>query len=335
MINLIKNRSKFMIISSIFMIFGLIMLFTTLNLGIDLTGWTQSEYSYSDKINLENIKTGVEELKENFNSENANIINDISAYKISWEETISIIVWFSPNEDEEMLAEAKVYFKDQLTANLVSQNESFKLKKYTDIWKSFWDYIKKTAYITLALALTWISIYIAYAFSGHISGIPSYHFWVATMITLLHDILICTGLYIFIGKFLPEYKIDTYFITWLLTILWYSINDTVVWFDRIRDNLKKFGWKSKNLAEIVDLSVNQTVIRSIFTSVTFVLVLVSIYLFGPETLKGFMLLLILWGTVWTYSSIFIASPLLYEMNKNKKLEVYKKVVISDEDKVVV
>ncbi len=335
MIELIKHRYKYLWVSVVFFLFSIIMLFTNLNLWIDMTGWSQTDYSYTKEINIPEISTKIKDLSLEYNKTHNNVINEAQAYWISWENMLSVLVWFHSNVGDTELAKYKNEFKELVTNALTWYDEWVKLSKYTDIWKSFWDYIQKTAYITLALALIWISFYIAYAFSGHISWIWSSHFWIATLLSLLHDVIICSWLYILIWKFFPEYKIDTYFITGLLTILGYSINDTVVWFDRIRDNLKIYGGKTKKLAEIIDLSINETVKRSIFTSFTFLFVLIAIFFFGPESLKWFMLLMILGWTVWTYSSIFIAAPLLFEMNKNTVLSVYKKKVISDNDKIVV
>jgi preprotein translocase SecF subunit len=157
--------------------------------------------------------------------------------------------------------------------------------------------------------------------------------------TLFHDVLISTGLYIATSMFLPEFKIDTFFVTALLTILGYSINDTIVVFDRIRSNLIKYAGKKgkdgKELNEIVDLSITQTIVRSIYTSATLLFVLLTIFFFGPETIKGFVLVMIFGTIVGTYSSVFIASPLLYLANKDKKLTIYKKQVVNPEDKIVV
>jgi preprotein translocase SecF subunit len=139
--------------------------------------------------------------------------------------------------------------------------------------------------------------------------------------------------------YFPEFQIDTFFVTALLTILWYSINDTIVVFDRIRSNLRQYAWKWwknwKDLYEIINLSIKETLTRSIYTSLTLFFVLTTIFLFWPETISGFILVMLFGTIVWTYSSIFIASPILYITNQNKKLSVYKKVVVNPEDKIVV
>jgi preprotein translocase SecF subunit len=148
--------------------------------------------------------------------------------------------------------------------------------------------------------------------------------------------LVAFGLYIFVSLFYKEFQIDTFTITALLTILGYSINDTIIVFDRVRTNLKKsIGKNKKKLAEIIDDSVNQTILRSIYTSLTLFLVLVAIFFFGPTAIKGFILVMIFGTIVGTYSSIFIAAPMLYDINKNKDLKPIEEKVYNPDDKIVV
>jgi preprotein translocase SecF subunit len=112
------------------------------------------------------------------------------------------------------------------------------MTRYINVGESFGDYIKKTAYITLVLVIFTISLYIAYAFRGSISGFSSFSFAVVTAVSLFHDVIIAFGLYIIASYLFPEFKIDTFFITAMLTVLGYSINDTIVVMDRIRSNLR-------------------------------------------------------------------------------------------------
>ena len=360
MLNVIKKRSIYLSISAILFIISIIAIkFFPYNLGIDMTGWTQIEYSYKNKIDLEKYKKDVSDITSKIeygvfdknwqNKIKEKVINDTKVYKISWENKFVVVTWFNsqifesddPKFEKKLktdLEEIRRNLKINITKTLQKNNSSVELSKYTNIWKSFWDYIKKTAFITLFVALIAISIYIAIAFSGSISWISSLSFaWVA-LITLLHDVIISTWLYVYTGSVFADFKIDTFFITALLTILGYSINDTIVVFDRIRENLKIFWWRKKNwkkLDEIINMSVSETLTRSIYTSLTVLIVLISILFLGPESINWFILTMIFWTIVWTYSSIFIASPLLYEINKNKKLEVYKEKVYNPEDKIVV
>lgn len=191
------------------------------------------------------------------------------------------------------------------------------MTRYINVGESFGDYIKKTAYITLALVIFSISLYISYAFRGSIEGFSSFSFASVTAVSLFHDVIIAFGLYVIASYFFPEYKIDTFFITAMLTVLGYSINDTIVVMDRIRSNLRLPENKKKDFAVIINNSVNETMTRSLYTSFTVFIVLVAMFFFGPETIKGFILALIFGTVVGTYSSVAIAAPLLYDISGKK------------------
>ena len=147
----------------------------------------------------------------------------------------------------------------------------------------------------------------------------SWPFAVVTGISLIHDVVIAFGLYVITSFFFPEFKIDTFFITAMLTVLGYSINDTIVVMDRIRSNIREHGAKKMGgFGQLINTSIVDTLTRSIFTSMTVVIVIVVMFFFGPETLKGFMLALIFGTLVGTYSSVCIAAPLLYDISGSKK-----------------
>jgi preprotein translocase SecF subunit len=274
-----------------------------------------------------------------FTYEDKEVINNINVYWITGQKTVSVVVWFYPIDDVKKLDELKIDFKSQVFDIIKSQDDTAIEAKYINIGKSFWDYIRDTAFITLALAIIAITFYVTFAFSWVVSWISVLSFAAITVITLFHDVIISSWLYIFTSMYFPEFQIDTFFVTALLTILWYSINDTIVVFDRIRSNLRQYAWKWwknwKDLYEIINLSIKETLTRSIYTSLTLFFVLTTIFLFWPETISGFILVMLFGTIVWTYSSIFIASPILYITNQNKKLSVYKKVVVNPEDKIVV
>lgn len=334
MLNVIKNRSIFFMISWVLFLFSILSLsFLNLNLGIDMTWWTQIEFSYKWDIDFENVKNKVSEISNNINWDKK-IINTSNTYKITWEEKFVIETWFNRNIEDKELEDYKMSFKNQIT-NTLKADWDITQSKYTNIWASFGDYIKDTAKLTLLIAIFWIAIYVAYAFSWAVSWISSLSFAAITVITLFHDVFISTGLYLLVSNFFSEFKVDTFFITALLTILWYSVNDTIVIFDRIRSNLKQFWWKGKELKDIINLSVNETLTRSIYTSLTLAFVLTTVFFFWPDTIKWFTLVMIFGTIVGTFSSVFIAAPILFQINKNKTLKVYKKNKIKPEDKIVV
>lgn len=145
----------------------------------------------------------------------------------------------------------------------------------------------------------------------------SWPFAVVTGVSLLHDVVIAFGLYVLTSFFFPEFKIDTFFITAMLTVLGYSINDTIVVMDRIRSNLRDGALARLSLSDLIDRSIWDTMRRSMFTSLTIVIVLVAMFLFGPESIKGFTLALIFGTLVGTYSSVCLASPLLVDLTGKK------------------
>lgn len=265
------------------------------------------------------------------------VINNILSYKVTGENTLVVIGGFNSNDDEKTIEANKQLFKANIESTLKNIDETMTLSRYINIGKTFGDYIRNTAFLTLGIAIVAIALYIAWAFSGVVSGVNIFSFSTITIITLFHDVIIATGIYIFASFFFKEFQIDTYFITALLTILGYSINDTIVILDRIRTNLGNFskGKNKKNLEDIINLSVNETLTRSIYTSLTLLIVLFTIFFFGPEAISGFVLVMIFGTIIGTYSSIFLASPLLFEMNKNAKIEKFEKKEVNIEDKIVV
>ncbi len=338
--DILKNRSVYLWISIVLFVLSLFLLLVPkLNLGIDMTWWIQMDYNYENSIDIEEVKNQLNLEKKEFLDEWNEIINNINVYWITGEKTVAVVVWFYDNSDDKKIDKYKNDFKLKVFNTIKSQDDSVIEAKYINIWKSFWDYIRDTAFITLALAIIAITFYVTFAFSWVVSWISVISFAAITVITLFHDVIISSWLYIFTSIYFPEFQIDTFFITALLTILGYSINDTIVVFDRIRSNLRQYAWKGwkngKDLYEIINLSIKETLTRSIYTSLTLFFVLITIFFFWPETISGFILVMLFGTIVGTYSSIFIASPILYITNKDKKLSVYKKVVINPEDKIVV
>jgi len=300
-----------------------------------MTWGTQSEYSYWEYVyNQEEIIELAEKIRDEINQQ-WDIINSVNSYKVTWEDLFVVETWFNRNIDTKEVEQYKVSYRDSLEDEYIKLWD-LTLSRYTNIGASFWDYIKNTARLTLLIAIVGIALYIAYTFSGTVSGISSLSFAGITLITLFHDVIISSGLYIFVSNFFPQFQIDTFFITALLTILWYSINDTIVIFDRIRSNLRDFGGKGKELKEIISLSISESITRSIYTSITLAFVLICILILWPESISGFTLTMLFGTIVGTFSSIFIASPLLYEFHKNVTLSEYiKKEDLSEEEKMIV
>jgi preprotein translocase subunit SecF len=145
--------------------------------------------------------------------------------------------------------------------------------------------------------------------------VASWKYGVSAVIALIHDSIILLGVFAMLGRFY-NVEIDSLFVPALLTVIGFSVHDTIVVFDRTRENL--FRGLAVDFAHVVNKSVNDTIARSINTSLTILLVLMALFFFGGETIKYFALALIVGITVGTYSSVFVASPILVDWAGNRK-----------------
>ncbi|MEK7576199.1 MAG: protein translocase subunit SecF [Patescibacteria group bacterium] len=168
--------------------------------------------------------------------------------------------------------------------------------------------LRRNALIALALALIAIILYVAFAFRKVSRPVSSWIYGVIAVVALLHDVFIPTGIFSFL-----RIEIDALFVTALLTVLGFSVHDTIVVFDRVRENLRRSS--TGNFEELVERSLKETITRSINTSLTTVLSLLAVYFFGGVATKNFALALIIGIIIGTYSSIFIASPLLVTVER--------------------
>ena len=317
--NYIKHRFAFYAVALVLFVGSIAAPFLlSLNLGIDMTGGTLAEFSFTGDYNRAAIDTAVTKASASAQIGGKSAVNTTSSYRITGENKFVVEAGFDRRGASEADYEAvKTTFKELLSKELAATG-SVKLARYVNIGETFGDYIKKTAYITLALVIVAISLYIAWAFRGAIEGFSSFSFGFVTAISLLHDVVVAFGLFVVASHFFPEYKIDTFFITAMLTVLGYSINDTIVVMDRIRSNLALPSMKRVALGEVINNSINDTLTRSIYTSLTVVIVLVALFIFGPQAIHGFALALIFGTLVGAYSSVCIAAPLLYDITKEQK-----------------
>ncbi len=187
--------------------------------------------------------------------------------------------------------------------------------QFTSVGPTIGAELLQKAWIAITLVTLSIILFIAFAFRGVSKPVASWKYGVVAIITLLHDILIPAGLFALLG-FTHNAEVDSLFIVALLTILGISINDTIVVFDRIRENLKKNvdHNKREEFELVVSRSIWQTLTRSINTSLTVLIVLAALYFLGPASTHDFALTLIVGMIAGTYSSIFLASPLLVVWN---------------------
>ncbi len=187
--------------------------------------------------------------------------------------------------------------------------------RYETIGPSISAELKKKSIWSIIIVIIAIILYIAWSFRKVSESVSSWKYGLAAIIALVHDVVLPAGVFAILGRF-AGFQIDTLFVVALLTILGFSVNDTIVTFDRIRENLLRE--RKLNFKQTVDLSIKQTISRSINTSITTLSAMIAIYLFGGETVKDFMLTLIIGMLAGTYSSIFLAAPLLVDFQKLSK-----------------
>ncbi len=185
-------------------------------------------------------------------------------------------------------------------------------KKFDYIGSMLGRELQQSSIYAIVISLIAIVLYIGWAFRKVSYPVSSYKYGIAAVIALFHDIIITVGCFSILGHFY-NIEVGGFFIAALLAILGYSVNDTIVVFDRTRENLLRSGMD--NFEEIVNKSVNETFIRSINSSYTTLLALFALYLFGGESIKYFILALLVGITFGTYSSIFVASPIVVSWHK--------------------
>lgn len=215
--------------------------------------------------------------------------------------------------------------KNKVVADLKKQNPSFKEKSFQTVGPSIGKETESNAFKAVLIASVAITLYIAFAFRRVSKPVSSWKYGVCAIAALLHDVLVVIGIFSILG-FLFKVEVDSLFITALLTVMGFSVHDTIVVFDRIRENLAKNF--SLSFDEVVNNSLLETMNRSLNTSLTVLIVLFALLLFGGESIRWFVAALLVGIISGTYSSIFNASPLLvvwYEWDK-KRNKIKKGVI---------
>ena len=293
MINFNKFYKLFNLISlSLVVVSVLLLFFKGLNFGVDFKGGTLIELRSNDK----NIN--VTSLRQSFNKMN---LGDFNIKKFGNENDFLIKI-----EKKDTSANAIEVIKKDLTSSLGS---SFNFRRVENVGPKVSSELLKSGIIAIALSLAAMLFYIWIRFE--------WQFSLGAILALFHDVIITLGLFS-----LFSLEINLSIVAAVLTIVGYSMNDTVVIYDRVRENLRKFS--DIKIYELTNISINETLSRTIITSVTTLLALVSIYLFGGEILKGFSLAMIMGVVFGTYSSIYIANPILV------KLRVSQKTILKEE-----
>lgn len=291
--NIIKYRNWFFAFSLAIIAPGIIALSAWgLNLGIDFTGGTLWEIKFTKQISPQ-------ELQEFLQKSDVHVA---SAVKTS-EDSILLRLKVA---DEAKINEIKIKLE-----KTYGQTEDVRLET---VGPTISKELTQKAFLATLIAIAAIVAYVTWAFRQVPKPASGILFGLCTIMALVHDVVVVVGSFAILGHFL-RFEVDSLFITALLTVLGFSVHDTIVVFDRIRENLKKYG--GDDFEKVVNHSLNQTLSRSLNTSITVVLVLVALLLFGGESIRGFIAALLVGVVSGTYSSIFNAAPLLVVLNKLK------------------
>lgn len=296
MYRIIQKRNYLFALSLLLLVPGVVALAVWgLRLGIDFTGGTLISVEIPSAPPADSIRSSVAALQ----------LGDTSVQSAS-ATTFDVRL---PYLDEDQHAQFALALKDAYPDSAI--------QSYETIGPTIGKELRQRAYVALALVLAAILIYISWAFRKvSIGPVPSWVYGVSALIALVHDVLMVVGVFAILGRYF-NIEINSLFVTALLTVLGFSVHDTIVVFDRVRERLRVSA--QSTFEGVVNESLNQTMVRSINTSLTTVIVLVALLLFGGESIKTFVLALIIGIVSGTYSSIFVASPLLvvYERMKNR------------------
>ena len=293
MINFNKFYKSFSIVSTLLVAISIILLsFKGLNFGIDFKGGTLIELRTQDN------QTNVATLRGVFSKMN---LGDVNIKKFGQDSDYLIKI-----EKKDTSSNIIELIKEDLTNSI---GENFTFRRVENVGPKVSSELLKSGITAILLSLAAMLFYIWIRFE--------WQFSLGAIIALFHDVLITLGLFSLLNL-----EINLSIVAAVLTIVGYSMNDTVVIFDRVRENLRKYS--DIKIFDLTNKSINETLSRTLFTSITTLLALVSIYLFGGEILKGFSLAMIFGVIFGTYSSIYIANPILV------KLRVSQKTIIKEE-----
>ena len=286
MISFNKYYNKFNLLSVSLVVISLIFLiFKGLNFGIDFKGGTLIELRSNDqKINVSSLRDRLSQMN----------LGDVSVKKFG--NDTDFLIKFENNEDKNII--------EKIRLNLdKSFGNDFSFRRVENVGPKVSAELLKSGVIAISVALVLMLIYIWIRFE--------WQFSLGAIAALFHDVIVTLGLFSLFGL-----EINLSIIAAILTIVGYSMNDTVVIFDRVRENLRKYS--DIKIYELTNISINETLSRTLITSITTLLALLSIFFFGGEILKGFSLAMIFGVIFGTYSSIYIANTILVRLNVSQK-----------------
>ncbi len=286
--NIIGKKNWYFLISLIVIIPGIISLaLFGLNLSIEFSGGSRFTLSFPKEVSNEKVA----EVKNVFSENKIKILSAEKSGKY-------VYIRSQPLSEKQDLL---------IIEKLKEKIGEFKQEQYETVGPIIGSEITLNAIKALIISSMLIVLYITWSFRKVPKPTSSFRFGVSAIIALIHDVLILLGVFSILGHFL-QVEIDSLFVTAILTVIGFSVHDTIVVFDRIRENLKRMG--GENFPKVVNDSILQTLDRSLNTSLTVVLVLAALLLFGGESIRWFVVALLVGIISGTYSSIFNAAPLL-------------------------
>ena len=286
MVDVMGKKWWFFLLSLIIILPGLISLIMFgLKLGVDFTGGVVLEYKLEKNVSKE-------ELKKDLTAQGL----EVSSLVESGANTF--IIKTKPTDTQKI---------NQVKTGLSQSVGKVEEIRVENVGPTMGGETTKNAFIALVLASVMLVIYLAIAFRKVPKPASSWRFGITAVVALLHDVLVVVGVFSILGV-LFGVEVDVLFVTAVLTIIGFSVHDTIVVFDRIRENLPKY--LSKSFSEVANISITQTLARSLNTSLTVVFVLLALLLFGGDSLRWFIVALLVGIISGTYSSIFNATALL-------------------------
>lgn len=301
--NFLGSKKKWwFIISGLIILPGILsLIFWGLNFGIDFKGGTILELRINPpggEARNKDLKT--EEIKDILKPLN------LPGLTIVLTGDKTVLIKTAPIEKETV---------DKEKETLKAKYNEIEEVRYESVGPVVGKDLRNKALWAVGLACLFIILYIAYAFRNIPRPYSSFKFGLSAVLALIHDILVVIGVFSIVGHF-TGYEVDAYFITALLTVLGFSVHDTIVVFDRVRENLRRLP--GADFEAVANESITQTLGRSISTSFTVILTLLALFLIGGQSIKPFILALLIGVTTGTYSSIFNATPLLVLWQRKKK-----------------
>jgi len=289
---IVKNRRLWFAFSAVLVGLSLALVAAGgLRFGIDFTGGSLLEIDFAGEVSPEEF-AGI--FQDNFQEKGERIVQTGNGFQIRSRE-------ISQSE------------KDFFLGALQKAGHEFSVKRAISVGPTVGAVFKRRAAISLTIALVAIVCFLAFAFRKVPKAISPWKFGIAAIVALAHDVIITVGVFALLG-FFANAEVDSLFITALLTVMGFSVHDTIVVFDRVRENLK--GKNSLNsFDKITEIALWQTMSRSINTSLSTIIVLAALLIFGSETLFFFVLALTVGILAGTFSSVFLAAPLLVAWQK--------------------